>query len=196
MRLADAVFRQGHLSDRAITDAIMTGERPLHLDRCDLCADRALEMRRWLDAVRTTAVEAADAMFPPERLAAQRAQIERRLEQVDEPTRVIAFPGHGRQPHPETSRRRIAPAWLGVAAAAGLVIGAIGGQAAARIEHSPTAKIESPAATPASLPAVEPAFATATASLLEMDMDSFVVPAQLGAINDITPRIQTISARR
>jgi len=125
MRLADAVFRQGHLSDRTINDAIMTGDRPVHLDRCDICADRALEMSRWLDAVRTTAVEAADAMFPPERLAAQLAQIERRLEQVDEPTRVIAFPGQARHPLPEMSRRRIAPAWLGVAAAAGLVIGAI-----------------------------------------------------------------------
>jgi len=196
MRLADAVFRQGHLSDRALTDAIMTGDRPVHLDRCDLCAERAVDMNRWLDSVRTTAVEAADAMFPPERLAAQLSQIGRRLEQVDEPTRVIAFPGQARQPQPEMSRRRIAPAWLGVAAAAGLVIGAIGGQAAARFDHVPSAKIEAPVATPASAPAAETAFASATASLLDMDMDALVMPAQLGAMNDITPRIQTVASRR
>ena len=51
MRLIDAVFRQGHLSEQALVEAVMTGERPAHLDRCDLCADRAVELGRWLDDV-------------------------------------------------------------------------------------------------------------------------------------------------
>jgi hypothetical protein len=198
MRLADAVLRQGHLSDRALTEAILTGERPAHIDRCDLCADRALELGRWLDAVRDSAFESADAVFTPEKLAAQQTQIQRKLEQLDEPRRVIAFPGQTRHTQPETGRRRVAPAWLGVAAAAGLVVGAIGGQAAARFDRVPTAKAQPTAAVPVSTPAQPdaPTFAAATASLLEMDMDSMVVPAQLGAINDITPKIQTISMRR
>jgi hypothetical protein len=197
MRLADAVFRQGHLSDRALTEVVLTGERPAHLDRCGLCAERVLELNRWLDTVRETAFETVDEIFTPERLAAQQAQIERRLQQIDEPTRVIAFPGQTRHPHPEASRPRIAPAWLGVAAAAGLVIGAIGGQAAARLDHVPSAKVEAPMSAPASFPVSEPqTFATATASLIEMDLDAFVVPAQLGSINDITPKIQSVVNRR
>src|SRR5262245_42920811 len=96
VRLADLVFRRGHLSDEALDEVWMTGTRPAHLDRCDLCADRAVEWSRWLEDVRTTAIEAADAAFPPDRLAVQQAQILRKLEQLDQPSRVIAFPGQTR----------------------------------------------------------------------------------------------------
>ena len=88
MRLVDVLFRQGHLSERALVDAVMTSDRPFHLDRCDICATRAVELNRWLDTVRTAATEAADEAFPQERLAAQQAQILRKLEQLDEPARV------------------------------------------------------------------------------------------------------------
>src|SRR5687768_12683527 len=123
MRLVDAILRQGHLSERAIVEALLTGDRPLHLDRCDVCATRAVEMNRWLDAVKAAAIDAADQAFPQERLAAQQAQIQRRLAQLDEPARVIAFPRSSRPDGREADRRRVAPAWVGVAAAAGLVVG-------------------------------------------------------------------------
>jgi hypothetical protein len=196
MRLADAVFRQGHLSDQAITEALMTRERPVHLDQCDVCAERALEMGRWLDAVRDTALEAADAVFTPERLSAQQAQIQRKLEQIDEPARVIAFPAlpaQSRHAHLEPMRRRVAPAWLGVAGAAGLVIGALGGQAAARMDHAAASQPVAPASTPAPASAEPQSFASAT-SLLEMDLN--VLPESLAGMNDITPRVQTIASRR
>jgi hypothetical protein len=182
------VFRQGHLSEQAIADALMTADRPAHLDRCDLCADRALEMGRWLDAVKTAAVETADEVFPADRLAAQQGQILRRLEQLDEPSRVIAFP-HARPLPRETGRRRIAPAWVGVAAAAGLIVGAIGGQMSARLDP-PTAFAPQATAVPAARPAdvaaeVDPSF---------LDMDFDTTPEQLLLIDGITPTLAAIQS--
>jgi hypothetical protein len=60
VRLSDRLFRRGHLSERALVDALLTGNRPAHLDRCDICADRAVNLGRWMDDVRIAGVDAAD----------------------------------------------------------------------------------------------------------------------------------------
>ena len=133
MRLIDVVLRQGHLSEQALMEALTGGDRPAHLDRCDLCAERAVELARWMDAAREDARDAADAVFTPERLAAQEAQILRRLEQIDNPARVISFPAASRTERGDMPGRRVAVSWVGVAAAAGLVIGIVGGQMSARL---------------------------------------------------------------
>jgi hypothetical protein len=189
MWLADLVLRQGHLSERAIVDAIMTGDRPAHLDRCDICAERALELGHWLESVRSVAVNAADEAFPAERLSAQQAQIMRRLEQLDEPARVIAFPraSVARMPH---DRRRVAPAWVGVAAAAGLVVGAIGGQLSARMHEAPMPQV------PAATLVVQPVDAVSDlphSSLVDLDLETYM-PEPLGAMNDMTPRVISTAA--
>ncbi len=92
--------------------------------------------------MRVDASKAADEAFPAERLAAQQSQILRRLEQIDEPARVIAFPAATWARLPRSPRaRRVAPAWVGVAAAAGLVIGVDrwpdGGSARSRCRRGP-----------------------------------------------------------
>ena len=138
MRLTDVVFRRGHLSDRGLAEVWMTGHRPAHVDRCDICADRAIEISRWLDEIRTTGLEAADAVFTPERLAVQQSQILRKLEQLDQPPRVIAFPNLARTISWEPATRGVAPGWVGIAAAAGLVLGVVGGHVTARIGTSNT----------------------------------------------------------
>jgi hypothetical protein len=194
MRLVDVVLRQGHLSEQAIAGAVMTGDRPPHLDRCDLCADRALEMSRWLDDVRDTASDAADEAFPPERLAAQQAQILRRLEQADEPPRVIAFPAHTPADRADRGTRRVAPAWVGVAAAAGLIVGVISGQMSARLGHDVTAAPQTPpmsVTTPA--PAVAADVPTSNASFLDLDLDASA-PEPLTTLNEITPRMLNVVA--
>ena len=186
MRLVDLVVRQGHLSERALTDAVMTGERPAHLDICDICEERAEALTRWLDQVAASASVAADAAFPVERLAAQHSQILRRLEQIDEPPRVIAFPSHGSAPQREVERRRIAPAWLGVAAAAGLVIGLVGGQASVRLEPASTQTVTSTVTVPAATETDPVNIAPAdTSRWMEMDLD--VTPAPLRNFDDWTP---------
>ena len=139
MRLIDVVLRQGHLSEQALMEALTGGDRPVHLDRCDLCAERAVEIARWMDAARESASEASDAVFTPERLAAQQAQILRRLEQVDSPARVISFPATLRAERGEAAGRRVAVSWVGVAAAAGIAIGIVGGQVSARLMQTPQA---------------------------------------------------------
>jgi hypothetical protein len=138
VRFVDVVFRGGHLSEQALIEAVMTGERPLHLERCESCAGRAVHLGRWLDEVRATGLEAAETAFPPERLAAQQQQILRKLEQLDTPTRVIAFPS---QPvfQREPGGRRVAAGWVAVAAAAGIVVGVVSGQATALLTSPPGA---------------------------------------------------------
>lgn len=141
MRFADVrnvVLRGGHLSDRALVDVCMTGERPAHMDRCDICADRAIAFGRWLDDVRALGEADLDAVFPAERLAAQQSQIMRRLEQLDQPARVIAFPRHLRLDGQRDHGHRVSPGWVAVAAAAGLVLGVIGGQLSAHFSSTRT----------------------------------------------------------
>jgi hypothetical protein len=194
MRLVDALLRQGHLSERAIVEALMTGDRPLHLDRCDVCAARAVDMNRWLDAVKFAAIDAADEAFPQERLTAQQAQIQRRLAQLDEPARVITFPGQHRLEARDAGRRRVAPAWVGVAAAAGLVVGVIGGQVMAR-NDVPTAVAPAPAAvTTAPLPQETESTVTAATWADPEEMDAFM-PRSLHTLNEMTPRIVMAAAR-
>jgi hypothetical protein len=196
VRLVDLVVRGGHLSERAIVAAVMSGERPAHLDRCELCSDRAVELSRWLDDVRVAGVTVADAAFPPERLAAQQAQILRRLEQLDEPARVISFPSQSRLRR-ESSGRRVAAGWLGVAAAAGLVLGVISGQWSARLSApaTPVQTVQTPAAPQpaAGEPASDASLTTPIdASLLDMDPDSLSVPA-FAVMDSMTPHATQIA---
>jgi anti-sigma factor RsiW len=115
----------------------MAGDRPAHLDRCDICADRALELGRWMDDVRAVAEADIDVAFPAERLAAQQSQIMRKLEQLDQPSRVIAFPKHIKLDSQTGRVRGIAPGWLAVAAAAGLILGVAGSQVSSRFTSPP-----------------------------------------------------------
>lgn len=186
MRLIDFVVRQGHLSEQALIEAVAGGERPAHLDRCDICAERAVSIGRWLDEVQRDGLEAADAAFSPEQLAAQQAQILRRLEQIDSPARVIAFPAAGRLER-ESGGRRVAASWVGVAAAAGLAIGVVGGQVSARLTQPPPVQPQTQASADTTPPPVD-------AEFLERSYDQISIPA-FEAMDEITPKLTTVSAR-
>jgi hypothetical protein len=192
VRLADAILRQGHLSEQALIEVCMTGERPAHLDRCDICAERAVELGRWLDDVRTTGMEDADAAFPAERLAAQEAQILRRLEQIDRPARVLSFPAQSRYDRMDMAPTGIRPAWVGVAAAAGLVLGLLGGQISARLSTAQN--------VPPSRPSEQVQQALPTAQVYDLtppELDQFDRPQleAASALDARTPHIIQISGR-
>jgi len=194
VRLIDTVFRQGHLSERALVDAIVAGERPQHLDRCDICAERAVALARWMDELQADAADTADDIFTPERLQAQQQQVMRRLEQLDQPARVIAFPAASRADLNGSSGRRVAASWVAVAAAAGLVIGVIGGQVSARLSR-PVAPAP---VTAAVTPSIDATLASDTttgpvdSSVLDNPYESLDVPS-LVALNDMMPRVtQTV----
>ena len=201
MRFADVILRQGHLSEEGLIQVVMTGDRPLHLDRCARCADRAVELARWLDEVRRRAVGEVDDAFTAERLGAQHAQILRRLEQVDEPARVIAFPSTVGATHRAPGLRRVAPAWVGIAAAAGLVLGLIGGQVSARLFISPPAATATASTKSAASPIDNTAdqVPASDKSFLEYDFDRYT-PEPLQGIDDFTPRLvpsgYTVASRR
>ena len=78
-----------------------------------------------LAAFRAAACAEADAHFDDRALETQRHKILARLAHLGNPARVIRFPRapYGELPTPSVNRR-----WISVAAAAGLLIGVLGGQ--------------------------------------------------------------------
>ncbi|HUF48387.1 MAG TPA: hypothetical protein VMM93_11265 [Vicinamibacterales bacterium] len=191
MRLADTLLRRGHLAESALLEALLAGNRPAHLDQCDLCAGRAAGLNRWLDDVSQTGLETADDIFTAERLAGQQAQVLRRLAQLDQPKRVIAFPAPRRGETNSQDGRRVAAGWVGVAAAAGLVLGLIGGQVTARLAGS------SQSAADRAAVATSPPPATGT-SFFDFDIEnSSLRGTPAGVLDEMTPRaIDTIVSTR
>ena len=91
-----------------------------HVDLCGQCRARYDALAGWLADTRDDAIGEADDVFTPERLAGQQAQILRRLEALERPARVIAFP---RLPQPTSVPRRGPQRWIAAGVAAGLVLG-------------------------------------------------------------------------
>jgi hypothetical protein len=124
-------FRRGrHLGDAALAEiwtATAAGEQALdeHLDACAACRARYAALASWLEGVRDEAIAEADQAFPADKLALQQAHILRRLEAMERPARVIAFPRIAR---PIGAQHSSARRWIAAAAVAGLVIGLAGGQ--------------------------------------------------------------------
>jgi hypothetical protein len=91
-----------------------------HLRKCADCRGRYASFVSWLDGIRIEAQAETDEIFGREHLAAQQLQIFRRLESLEHPARVIAFPKFARPVAIQSSGRR---RWTAVAAAAGLITG-------------------------------------------------------------------------
>jgi hypothetical protein len=129
--LLNRVGLRGHLDDGAFTEiwsaSVLTGEPASdpHLDVCQQCRSRYEAFTSWLARIHDDARGEADEAFPAERLSVQQAQVMRRLEALERPARVIAFPKFAR---PITSTQGHAQRWVATAAAAGLVIGLAAGQ--------------------------------------------------------------------
>ena len=120
-----------HLTDDVLaeiwTTAVAEGQNASHphLDICSECRRRYADFARFLEQVKDDAHAEADQLMTSERLAAQQSQIFRRLEALERPARVIAFPKTTR---PAISPSRVGQRWVATAAAAGLVIGVVAGQ--------------------------------------------------------------------
>ena len=181
---------RGHLSDQQFARLWTSGERHPHLDACAACRARFAEFDSWLlDVGETLRIEADDA-FPVERLAAQQAQIARRLETLERPARVIAFPKAARAVISGNSHVR---RWVTVAAAASLITG-ITGFGLGQIVPLRTA-FDRRVATGQQLTAPEAARRAEEIQLStspkdeELLSDSFVRPRvrDLSALDDMTP---------
>ena len=114
--LDEAVFAE--LWTNATAEGGRVATHP-HLQQCAECRLRFASFNSWLEEVRGDAIAEADEAVSAERLAAQRAQIARRLEAAERPARVIAFPKHSAGVYRPMSPRR----WIAGAAAAAFVVG-------------------------------------------------------------------------
>ena len=188
MGLADLVLRRGHLSEDALVDVWTTGLRPAHLDSCDRCATRAIELSRWLEDVQSIGLADADAVFSDETLATQRDSVMNRLAQLDRRSKVISFPAAAPSTREVAAGRRVSPGWLLAAAAAGLMIGVVSMELSHMIPFGGSAQ-------PAPLVATAPAPATGSsideAGLLDgvFDRPSF---GALNALDEMTPRVADV----
>ena len=201
MSILNRLLPNAHLDDAALaeiwTASAGSGHAAsnAHVERCAECRQRYDEFCRWLEGLRTEALADAEAAFPAERLAAQQAQIFRRLEAAQRPARVIKFPKFTR---PLSARRSIAHRWITVAAAAGLVIGVALGQwldLRHRFAGAPELASQATVSTvPPEAPSQMVIQTTRTISdealLSELDVSLSMHPAvkPLRAIDTITPR--------
>jgi hypothetical protein len=181
-----------HLDDEALMEvwASAASANEPHLTACAHCRARFAAIDTWLDEVRTEARAEAEEAMSPERLAAQQAQIFRRLEALERPARIITFPRFTRA---RGEQRRMVPRWVPTAAAAGLIIGLAAGQLfnLTSILNAPR-----PGSNSASVPETvsRPAGAPSTAPSLDEaifygDADMTVRSAQfLATLDELTPR--------
>lgn len=91
-----------------------------HVRDCTACRARLTSLSCWLDGLRTDARLEADEAFPRERLAIQQGQILRRLEAMERPAKVLAFPRFAKAISARDTGRQ---QWIAAAAVAGLVVG-------------------------------------------------------------------------
>lgn len=111
---------RGHLDDTEMTRLWTSGEAHPHLDTCADCRRRYSQFDAWLAGIGDELRAEADEAFPTDRLVTQQAQIARRLELLERPARVIAFPKAARAVISGHSNVR---RWVTVAAAASLIAG-------------------------------------------------------------------------
>lgn len=148
---------------------------------------RRPDQSRLLEAYRAAAHADADAHFDDRALDLQRHRIMQRLAYLGQSARVIRFPGVTRPARPAM---RVQRHWISVAAAAGLVIGLVGGQWL----HLPPAQAgrqPAPAAFQRAVRtgAARPVAATADDGLL-LEVDLAIQPhstAELRALDELTP---------
>ena len=190
----------GHLDDRALaaiwTDASIDRARPAHphIETCAACRTRLSAFSAWLEDLRTETNAEAEEAFPAERLAAQQAQILRRIEAAGRPARVIRFPRFAQPISATTSHAR---RWVASAAAAGLLVGVGLGQFMdlryTRVSHIPAAVETAQAGPGLAGTAVGLQNASVTLSDEELmmrieDMAAPRMPDSLVAFDSMTPR--------
>jgi hypothetical protein len=200
MSILNRLRLNSHLDDAAIaavwTESTLEGRRAAHphLGVCTACRTRFAQFSEWLEELRTEAAAEVDDVFPAERLAAQHAQIFRRIEAAERPARVIRFPKFSPA---LTARNSHASRWVAAAAAAGLIVGVgvgqmmdlrhLGGTAPSSVQARLSTS-QRPAERPSAVATVSSG-AGDEAFLVDLDasLSRPSVP-ELRALDDLTPR--------
>ena len=138
-------------------------------------------------AYRAAACAEADAHFDERALESQRHKILARLAHLGHPARVIRFP---KAPTGEVPSTRVNRRWISVAAAAGLLIGILGGELVHVVQ--PTPRRPSPIAA-AIAPPSRPTFVAVSAPLDDGFLDEIDHAVQqrsaaaLRVLDELTP---------
>ncbi|HTM24688.1 MAG TPA: hypothetical protein VL225_05815 [Vicinamibacterales bacterium] len=195
-------LRRGHLSDTQFARLWTTGGPHPHLEGCAVCRARFEEFERWIAGIGDDLRLEADAAFPAERLAFQQAQIARRIESLERPARVIAFPKAARAVISGNSHVR---RWVTVAAAAGLIAGVGLGQVVplrtALDREQRLASSARPLTRPQAAERSKEIKATASSQSPindeELLSDAFSRPrvSTLSALDDMTPHVRDMIER-
>jgi len=163
-----------------------------HLRSCGECRDRYHAFSSWLESTREDAHAEADEAFTRDRLATQQAQIFRRLESLEHPARIIAFPRFARPVSEQPVGRR---SWIAAAAAVGLITGVGLGQMldfSSQTSRGPQVAESRPTAPLAEAPrtAIQPISSVSDGDFLsepEVTSSQARVPDSLQYLNAITP---------
>jgi hypothetical protein len=158
------------------------------MSRRDINENKQLAMEASLQQYRAAACAEADALFDDRALEHQRHKILARLAHLGHPAKVIRFP---KAPHGEVAPRRINRRWISVAAAAGLIIGLLGGQL---VHLVPQQRRLAPMATSVAPSAhSEPTFLAISAPADDSLLDEIDLAmqmrgsAELHALDELTP---------
>lgn len=201
------IFRARHLQEDRLFECYLAeqGGEPIeppaveHLADCAECSARYADLRRFMDGLRTEADAELDEIFSPERLRAQQQRIARRVEQLGHHARVISFPGHRPGLSGPSAGSHAAPRWIGVAAAAGLLIGI--GMGSLYYSRSPADAPQGVASSNIAVSAGAPA--PSSAPLLVSDVsEQFLSDLELAlerphtrelvALDELTPHVREI----
>jgi len=143
-----------------------------------------------LEAYRAAACAEADAHFDDRTLEAQRHRILARLARLGHPAKVIRFP---KAPQGDLPIGRVNRRWISVAAAAGLIIGLLGGQLLHLVPQQTRRLAPMATSMTPSAPTAGPAFVAAVVPvddgfLGEIELVMEVRSAtELRALDDFTP---------
>jgi anti-sigma factor RsiW len=193
---------RGHLSDVELakywteTQSESSVVDP-HLAACEQCRARYAEFERWVTGLGDELRDEADDAFTAERLAAQQAQVVRRLETLERPARVIAFPKAARAVISGHSHVR---RWVTVAAAAGLIAGIGLAQVAPEMRHAFDGRrnggpvLDAPMTMARGARQEKQLRPSALPNDDELLEDAFARPrvSALGPLDDITPHVRDI----
>jgi hypothetical protein len=187
-----------HVSDDRLVEVCLelnpTEQEQAHFAACERCQARRLRLVSMFGETRQAAEAEADAIFTPERLAAQQARILQRIEQDGRPARVIAFPATqaGEQ---RPLRNRPAARWIAAAAAAGLAVGLLAGHLAHDLPSFGRPARPTIVSTSAARPVAQPTLRAVNASMNEEEFlgeieNALARPtaASLQILNDLTPQ--------
>lgn len=177
-----------------------------HLAECGDCATRYGALASFMKDLRDEADVETDAVFPADRLEAQRDQIARRLEQLGHAARVIAFPARASDvAGPMAPPARAASRWVAAAAVAGLFVGLVLGAFSNVATQLVPVEIAISQPPPGAGLAVPTATADAATPLRPMDDDTFLRELEVARgrqrtralmpLDAFTPSIQEVNAQ-